>query len=607
MTTQPAADPVPPRRLPSDPALAFVLLAAHATLLLVSSWLQSPTRNEVAHVPAGLSYWEYGTFSLYGVNPPFGKLLATLPTLALHPNTAGVEFPEYPGHRPEWDVARRFAADNAANYFAIMWSARLAGIVWSVLGGWLIYRWGGDLCGPRAGPLALAVWTFGPNVLAHAPLVTPDIPCAVSALAATYVFRNYLRSGTWPSAVLAGVLLGVAQLTKFTLLILYPLWPALAILHALDRANTTFRAVPALIRLLQGLTIILLSVVVLNLGYGFVGSWTALGDYEFVSASFTGQAPDDGPVVASGNRFRETWLKGVPVPLPVDYLLGIDLQRKDFEGKLPSYLRGEWRDHGWWYYYLYALAVKVPLGTLALVGWAAALTTARLRSSATWTEELTVWLPALVVLGFVSSQTGYTHHLRYVLPAAPFACVGVGTLARFLVPGRRYFGGLVLLLLTASAISSLRVYPHSLSYFNELAGGPERGYEHLADSNIDWAQDMFFLKAWADRHPEARPLGFACYYIDYRHVIGTFYGQVPPDPPVDARFVNPREAEAYGPWPGWYAVDVTSMLSKGYTYFRRLKPVDRAGYSIYIYHITPDQANRVRRDMGLPPLEPPAQ
>ena len=45
----------------------------------------------------------------------------------------------------------------------------------------------------------------------------------------------------------------------------------------------------------------------------------------------------------------------------------IDVQRRDFESfGRTSYLRGVFRDHGWWYYYLYALAIKVPLGTWLL-------------------------------------------------------------------------------------------------------------------------------------------------------------------------------------------------------------------------------------------------
>ena len=62
------------------------------------------------------------------------------------------------------------------------------------------------------------------------------------------------------------------------------------------------------------------------------------------------------------------------MPLPKNYVLGVDLQKRDFESySQPSYLRGQFSPRGWWYYYLYALAVKVPLGTWLLVGLAALL------------------------------------------------------------------------------------------------------------------------------------------------------------------------------------------------------------------------------------------
>src|SRR5439155_22186730 len=68
---------------------------------------------------------------------------------------------------------------------------------------------------------------------------------------------------------------------------------------------------------------------------------------------------------------------------------------------------------------------------------------------------------------------------------------------------------LLLLPLAASIASSLAVFPHSLSYFNELAGGPENGPAHLLDANIDWGQDLLELKRWSDAHPAARPFHLA--------------------------------------------------------------------------------------------------
>jgi hypothetical protein len=524
-------------------------------------------------------------------------MIAVVPCFTQTPNTDWLFLPEKPGHRAEWENAKVFLADNSDEYFQIVFLARLAGIGWSVLAACLIFHWACDLYGPRAGMLSIVLWCFGPYALGHASLAAPDVPTASAGLAATYAFRRYLRSGSWGSAAAAGLLLGVAQLTKFTLLVLYPVWAALAIAQAFDPANTSFRAVPWRKRLLQQVAIGLLSVVVLNLGYAFDGTGRPLGGYEFVSRTFRGpDAPDDG---TPGNRFRDTLLSRFPVPLPADYLLGIDIQRRDFEANWPSYLRGEWRNEGWWYYYLYALAVKVPLGTLALALWALALTLCRHRASARWADELTLWLPAVAVLALVSSQTGFNHHSRYALPALPFLAVATGKVAYFLDRSRWRAGLCLAALLVWSVVSSLSVYPHSLSYFNELAGGPDRGHEHLIDSNIDWGQDLFFFKRWTDRHPEASPIGLAYFnFIDYRVALKAEYPEVPPDPGSGGASV--------GPHPGWWAVDVYSLKADSHKYFERFHPVAKAGYSIFIYHITPEEADQARHDMGLPPLEPPA-
>ena len=62
-----------------------------------------------------------------------------------------------------------------------------------------------------------------------------------------------------------------------------------------------------------------------------------------------------------------------------------------------------------------------------------------------------------------------------------------------------------------------------------------------------------------------------------------------------------------GPRPGWYAVSVNQIRSQPgwYAYFSRFEPAAMAGYSLYIYHITRDEANRVRNELGLRRLLPP--
>jgi hypothetical protein len=50
--------------------------------------------------------------------------------------------------------------------------------------------------------------------------------------------------------------------------------------------------------------------------------------------------------------------------------------------------------------------------------------------------------------------------------------------------------------LAAAAATAAWVWPHGLSYFNQLWGGPPAGYKLLHDSNHDWGQGLPELKDW---------------------------------------------------------------------------------------------------------------
>lgn len=596
--------------------LAIVaVLALHTAVLLDCIRKNFVSVDEGGHLVAGICHWETGNYGMYRVNPPLPRMLAVLPVLLARPDTSGIRFIVGPGARAEWPSARQFATDNAKRYLAILFLARLAGVGWSLLGGWLIYRWSSELYGGRAGLVGLVVWCFEPNVLASAQMATPDLPAAVAGLAATYGFWRYLRAPSWQLAWLAGLLLGIAELTKFTLLLLYAVWPLLWFLY---RLRAPARSLPLAARAGHALLILVVSLFVLSFGYEFDGTGKPLKEFAFVSRTLGGETSPGAGWSPPGGRFGSGWLGEVRLPIPAEFLCGIDAQRRDFEGGYFSYLDGEWRDHGWWYYYGYALALKVPLGVWGLVLWGAALTIGRHPASVRWQDELFLWLPALAVLVLVSSQTGFNHHLRYVLPLFPFVIVSAAKVAYFLQPGHRKARVLVVALILWAAGSSLAVHPHYLSYFNEPGGGPDQGHDHLIDSNIDWGQDLLFLKAWLDEHPEGRPLGLAYYnFIDPR-VIGIDYTQ-PPKAPHGSFADEPRLAADFGPHPGYFALDVNFIrgasffTSDGrgglnqvglhdYEYFRSFRPISKAGYSIFIYHISLDEANAVRRELGLPAL-----
>lgn len=372
------------------------------------------------------------------------------------------------------------------------------------------------------------------------------------------------------------------------------------------------------------------AVLVMNLGYGFEGTFTPLGEFPFVSRALTRDAAL--PATARPNRFRDEWLGKLPVPLPESYVLGIDQTKAEFERGKRSYLRGEWKHGGWWYYYLYALAVKVPLGTWLLVFLAFAATACSHNFRRRWRDEVVLLAPAACVMMLVSSQTGFNAHLRYVLPAFPFVFIWLGKLFASPLknatpptrepagpaPARRALPWAAGAALVCSTLSCLSVYPHCLAYFNLIGGGPLHGHAHLVDSNIDWGQDLLYLRRWLDQHPEARPLTLAYFGLTDPALAGIEF-TLPPA--AASRWPGSGDSSGVGPRPGWHAVSVNYLRGYGipafdgagrqagiggddFTYFQRLTPVAIAGRSIYIYHVTAAEANRLRRQLGLPSLAP---
>lgn len=578
--------------------LVLLLLLIHASLLAWGAAHHSPTIDEVRHLPAGLSHWQLGRFDAYRVNPPLVRMVAALPVLLAKP-TVDTQFP----------VGDMLIADNGPRPFWYFTLARWACIPFSLLGGFICFLWARELYGRLAGLLALTLWCFSPNILGNAQIITPDTGAAALGAAAEYTFWRWLRRPCWMRALVAGITLGLAELTKSTWIILFGLWPLLWFIWSWTQRRTPLR-LGWRNEAAQLVFVLLFGLYALNLGYGFEGSLEPLGNYKFASQTLRGSQGD--------NRFAATRLANLPVPVPRHYLLGIDRQKVDFERTIRSYLRGEWRQGGWWYYYLYALAVKASLGAWLLFLLAAELSLMVPRYSVPWRHEVVLLAPAVAVLTLVSSQTGFNHHLRYVLPIFPFVFIWTSKVAQpkawrgWTVPAL-ILGGVLWMV-----VSSLSVYPHSLSYFNELVGGPSNGHAHLLDSNIDWGQDLLYLKSWLDEHPEARPLGLA-YYGSFDPGLAGIDFSLPPKGPPGA-ISTKISSESFGPQPGWYAISVMILrgcpwsLSDGkggsifldlpyYTYFLRFRPVAMAGYSIYIYHITLEDANRVRREMGLPLLQ----
>jgi hypothetical protein len=626
----------PRRRLRSRMMIAFgviLLLALQYALAARSLMRENPTIDEVVHMPAGITYWQQRTFRLYHHNPPLFKLWAALPVLWSGPRMQEVyQLGSWKSEPPsQTTFSQSFALFNNDRYFELFESARLMMPAFAVVGGLVVFAWSSQLYGSWAGLLSLVLWVFCPNIMAHARLITSDVSAAALGAGATYLFWRYSKTPTWKLAVLSGVALGLAELSKFSMLLLYAVWPFLWAVRQLlvwPRAEWPRRLAWGAI---HGLAIVAISVVVIDLGYGFEGVGRPIGSYEFGSRSLT--RPVTGAMARPRsrnplydvtwqfrvNRFRGTWLERLPAPLPVHYLVGFDEQKLEAEGiprrfskaiedgrvleerQAPEttgeetdgyavYLNGEMRRSGWWYYYFLTLVYKVPEGTWLLVSLSVLLLFSRKRSREAWADEVAVGTVPVVILFSMSFLTDINLGLRYVLPMAPYVFISVGKVvpwaAGLVGKMRRAAAVSIVASMALTVAASLWIHPHYLAYLNWASGGPDRMPPRLIDSNLDWGQDLVGLKAWCDANIPGQPIGLA------------YFGQINPSifglrgqpflwflPPARAETVYPMPGPtiigAGGPaaslMPGYYAVSASLVMGLPWRLYDSAPPLQVPG------------------------------
>lgn len=544
------------------------VLAGHAALGFHVSGKLTVTHDEYWHLPAGLAVWKSGRFDADDLNPPMTRMWDALPLLF----TSAQIDPTVPAG-DTFQLGDRFLTDNRDHYEFFLTLARSMNVFFSVLTGVVMAIWANELFGPKSAFLAAALWSFCPTALAHAALVTPDSGASCLFVTTLFFAWRYSSRPTWRRAMLFGTILGLAQLTKFTSLLLYPLCVGVWLIVRVR--NPAAARVPWRSALGQWGCVVVASLVVLNGGFFFEGSFEPLKSYQFQSRAMQQIAASLRPV------------DKLPVPFPRDYLEGLDHQRRMMESPHPVYLDGRWNEKGFDDYYLRALEYKLPHGTQILFLIAALCVAFPARLQRLGRVQALLWLPVLVLVGLASS-IGMQLGIRYILPALPLLYLFAAQSARWLDWTRFRVRTVAIALAIAALPLSLRFHPQHLSYFNELAGGPAGGREHLLDSNLDWGQDLGGVAVYVREH-DLKEIGLA------------YFGMMPPSEMGIAYHIPP----SWQPEPGWFAVSVNYSYGRPHTicnpdgsrrstnldefgYFRQFAPVVRIGYSIEIYHIMPE-------------------
>ncbi|MFO7696188.1 MAG: hypothetical protein R6X16_03415, partial [Anaerolineae bacterium] len=270
------------------------------------------------------------------------------------------------------------------------------------------------------------------------------------------------------------------------------------------------------------------------------------------------------------------------------YWGGIAAVFRNVQGGRPSYLLGETRLEGWPTYFPIAFGVKTPLPVLLLLPFAALLPTyGRRRRTALFflTPVAVYWAAALAG----ELNLGY----RHLLPTLPLLYTWAAQRLGRVRSGSRQRVGLALLLWLA--VDTARIAPHVLAYVNPVGGGPEHGWRVIADSNIDWGQDLKHLSAYLQDHPPEGPLWLSWFGSSYPERYGiTEYLPLPGLPHHFDLWFEPAPFGEAQPEPGLYAISVSNLVELPlmdkhfFGAFRAREPDVRIGYSIHLYYVPSD-------------------
>jgi hypothetical protein len=473
-------------------AAVAVLLVVQAVLVLECVHRESLTFDEGDHTFAGYMMWKAGDYGLNPEHPPLVKLLATVPLLGEKmwiPPDQGREFKKeaYLDGR-DW-LARNDGASQRLVFRMRMITGLLA---WglSLVVFFATREWFGD----GAALVAMTLVVFDPNIMAHSALVTTDVGVTLGLLASIWVFYRFVRQPTVVRLLVAGVVAGLLAATKHSGILLLPMLAPVMIWEVLaaqpgERARQAMRIVSGMV------AIVVVAAVVLWAFYGFRYASrppgllsTSLAEYVQPLGGF------DQAVVLRVGRLHL---------LPESYLIGLaDVKR--MAQFYPTFALGKVYTHGVWWYFPLAILIKTTLGLLALNAvalWAAV--TGKIGKAR---EVFYVLSPGAVYLAtaMVSKMDiGARHILPLYALAAIFAGAGAAALAR----GSKAWAGVGIALVAVHVASSMVNYPQQMAYANEAWGGAKNTHNLLSDANVDWAQQLYQVKDWQDRHP-----GEACWF-----------------------------------------------------------------------------------------------
>ena len=558
-----------------------LLLLMSANLVAVIS-RKGLTADEFYHIPAGFYHLTAGDFHLNSEHPPLVKMFAALPLLLVRPESPTPKYAaaSEPRQRTEETLALFWRA-NTARFEAVAFWPRVPMVLLTLALGWLVFVYARQLFGARAALFAVALYSFEPTVLAHGRVIQTDVPAAFSYLLFFYTLHAYARKPSTRRALGLGAALGLALVTKFSLVVVAPVFAASAAAFVVIAPRRGWRRGRIA---LQAGTAALVALLIVNAAYYFQGRTLLEGDLAYVARRTPASADE---VVAA--------MRALSALVPTKYLFGVyQVAIHNRDGHLASVF-GRYGQQGWWLYFPAAFALKTTLPFLltavAALVWAAR----RLFKKREW--RMLALLAPFALYATVAMSSRINIGVRHFLPVFPFLFIlGGALLDRMLRAGRGRRGllTLVVVLMCWVGFEAARAFPHYVPYVNQLAWRRPHWY-YLTDSNVEWGDDARALALYLRGRGETRVraalldgITFNDYSVEYARTLD-HYG---------VEYVNLVSADESRPETRYVAVGASYLNGAlllavpvpqrlKVLEYRRRTPEAVFGNSIYLYRVAP--------------------
>jgi hypothetical protein len=547
--------------------------------------------DDSMHIPAGYSYLLTHDYRLNQEHPPLIKLLSGLGVWHLHPH--------FPFESPGWTQAttpedpedgmvkieEAFFETNAPQFEQLAWYGRLPVLVIPLLLLLAVWWFTRELFGPLPALIATFLLATEPNIAGNSIVVQNDILSALALLLFVIALKRFLTNGTFRESLMLGAAFGIALASKYSLVVLIPVCFAIVIawaIRGLVKKRSSFGSVA-----LSVSCVFIVAYVILIAFYSFQVDAIDTNESSAIAGWFylTGHTAE---------LFKRL-LMWLPPLLPRYFVYGIDMVVQDSRDGRPTFLLGQVSDTGWWYYFpvVFTLKTTIPFLITSIGGllWAAFQVLRRKRY-----VLLYATLPAVLYLALAMSS-----HLnigvRHLLPMFPFAAiVGAGFISALIEAAfkrSRLVGiAFAVLVLLPSLIIYFLTFPNYLTYTNPLAGGRDRAWHKLSDSNLETGQEVKPLAKYLTAHGQNRVTGIMVggeFLRFYGVQLEDFPGWESDDGDSDDDSQDDRGPETiqteYVAIGTWYMTeaDLSDAQKQIIDVYRQQKPEAIVGNSIFVF------------------------